>query len=64
MNSELFGSGGGGIYMDGFDLTLTNSTVSSNTLALTGSVMGNGGGGICNNGGATVISGSTTVSRR
>ena len=51
--------GGGGVYLNGPALIVTNSTIDGNTVTLTGSASnGSGGGGIYSNGGAVTISGS------
>jgi hypothetical protein len=54
--------GGGGVYVNGANLVVTNSTIDSNTVTLTGSPTSpsssSGGGGIYSNGGAVTISGS------
>ena len=51
--------GGGGVYVNGADLVVTNSTIDGNSATLTGSASGSsGGGGIYSNGGAMTIGGS------
>jgi len=54
--------GGGGVFVDGGTVNVTNSTVSNNTVTFTDNVTGanpvSGGGGLYSNGGAVTVTGS------
>ncbi|HET6867003.1 MAG TPA: choice-of-anchor Q domain-containing protein [Solirubrobacteraceae bacterium] len=54
--------GGGGVYVNGADLVVTNSTIDGNSVTLTGSAMtpssSSGGGGIYSNAGSVTVTGS------
>jgi hypothetical protein len=52
--------GGGGVYMNGGDLTISDTTIDDNTATLTGAVdIENGGGGLYSRGGDVTITAST-----
>ena len=56
----LRGYGGGGVAAEGFPLTVTNSTITNNTVSVSGACCDSAGGGagILSNGGTTVVTGS------
>lgn len=52
-------SGGGGVYIDGGILVVTDSTITDNSVILTGSASGaSGGGGLYDNSGSVTVTGS------